>query len=171
MDCLDLLHGFLCSFKLYYIGYYLYIFHESRMSKSKIEKKHFFNGCYTHCWQEILLWTLRCIHQYFCCSYLCKGDLTTRQISSGGGNKGLVDLFMFKKDVLGALLSSFLDEHVESAEARKLIRQTFKDHATHRQLFGWLCDTVQPDLTWHAGWKESERAALLLIEAGELQIF
>lgn len=116
----------------------------------------------------MLPWTLKCIDQYFRCSYLCKGDLTTRQISSAGGNKGLVDLFMFKKELAGVLLSSFLDENVESAETRKLIRQVFQDHSTHRQLFGWLSDSEQPDLTWHAGWNESERAVLLLIEAGVL---
>ena len=47
--------------------------------------------------QDMLLWVLRSIEMYFSCNYLQRGDLTTRQISSGGGNKGVVDLWMFKK--------------------------------------------------------------------------
>ena len=48
-------------------------------------------------WQDMLLWVLKSIEMYFSCGYLQKGDLTTRQISSGGGNKGVVDLWMYKR--------------------------------------------------------------------------
>ena len=53
----------------------------------------------------MLLWALRSMEMYFLSNYLQKGDLTTRQISSGGGNKGVVDLWMFKKDIASHILS------------------------------------------------------------------
>ena len=114
----------------------------------------------------MLLWVLRSMEMYFVSGYLQKGDLTTRQISSGGGNKGVVDLWMFKKDLASHMLSTFVDEHVENADTRKAIRLALQDHSTHRNLFGWAMDETQPDLTWHASWKESERQVLLLAEAG-----
>ena len=55
--------------------------------------------------QDMLLWALRSMEMYFLSNYLQKGDLTTRQISSGGGNKGVVDLWMFKKDIASYILS------------------------------------------------------------------
>ena len=117
-------------------------------------------------WQDMLLWVLKSIEMYFSCGYLQKGDLTTRQISSGGGTKGVVDLWMYKKELASFLLAAFLDEHVDNAEIRKAVRLSLQDHLTHRKLFGWPMDEAQPDLTWHAGWKESERQVLLLAEAG-----
>ena len=116
--------------------------------------------------QDMLLWVLRSIEMYFSCNYLQRGDLTTRQISSGGGNKGVVDLWMFKKEVASHFLGSFVDDHVDNAEIRKAIRLAMQDHCSHRSLFGWAMDEQQPDLTWHAGWKESERQVLFLAEAG-----
>lgn len=116
--------------------------------------------------QDMLLWVLRSIEMYFSCNYLQRGDLTTRQISSGGGNKGVVDLWMFKKEVASHFLGSFVDDHVDNAEIRKAIRLAMQDHCSHRSLFGWAMDEQRPDLTWHAGWKESERQVLFLAEAG-----
>lgn len=115
----------------------------------------------------MLLWCLQCIEMYFSCGFLVKGDLTTRQISGGGGGgqKGTVDLFMFKKELLMYLTGSFLDTHVLSTEARKLIRDALISHQRHHDKFGWPKDAVQPDLTWHASWLESERSVLFLLEA------
>lgn len=115
--------------------------------------------------QEVLLWCLRCIEMYFSSGFLVKGDLTTRQISAVGGNKGIIDLFMFKNDLLNHLLGAFLDEKVLADPTRKAVRMAFQDHASHRKLFGWPKDAEQPDLTWNASWLESERSVLLLIEA------
>ena len=53
---------------------------------------------------------------------------------------------------------------MENADTRKAIRLALQDHASHRSLFGWAMDDKQPDLTW--SWKESERQALFLAEAG-----
>ena len=82
-------------------------------------------------WQDMLLWVLKSIEMYFSCGYLQKGDLTTRQISSGGGNKGVVDLWMYKKELASFRLAAFLDEHVDNAEIRKAVRLSLQDHFTH----------------------------------------
>lgn len=115
--------------------------------------------------QEMLLWCLKCIEQYFTCGYLTKGDLTTRQISASGGNKGTIDLFMFKRELLDHFLGSFVDEKVECDSTRKAIRAALESHDSHHKAFGWPKDDAQPDLTWNAAWLESERSVLFLAEA------
>ncbi|CAK9003484.1 Uncharacterized protein SCF082_LOCUS7759, partial [Durusdinium trenchii] len=114
--------------------------------------------------QEMLLWCLKCIEQYFTCGYLTKGDLTTRQISASGGNKGTIDLFMFKRELLDHFLGSFVDEKVECDSTRKAIRAALESHDSHHKAFGWPKDDAQPDLTWNAAWLESERSVLFLAE-------
>ena len=116
--------------------------------------------------QDSLSWCLKCIDHYFRAGYLKKGDMSLRAMTGeGAGGRGLLDTFAFKLDLRYYLLGGFLDDHIKDATTRSGIQAALASHESHRRSFGWPLDETQPDLTWHASWKESERNVLFLLEA------
>ena len=81
------------------------------------------------------------------------GEFTRRSLSeSGGGNKGLADLWTLKMHLRKYLLQNHLDAQPDAcSEVKAQIRDLLADHASLRKVFP-LGEV--PDLTWQSSWKD-----------------
>ena len=116
------------------------------------------------------LWLLSCINDLCNNKLVSPGELSVTALTGKGrGGKGLLDLLLFKKD----LLEFFLNEKLEGlglrAGAKSAVRNAMSSVAAYRAAFGHKEALTPPDLTWFGALPPVAQHLVRLIEAS-LQI-
>ena len=76
----------------------------------------------------------------------------------------MVELFLYKQEVLEWLLTVWLEEVVKDSKVKDVIRTKMETHASYRQGVCAYPAEPTPDLSWKMGWPASVRKAVELIE-------
>ena len=80
-----------------------------------------------------------------------------------GSNKGIIDLFVFKKDMKQHMLGPLLECNPFPTEAKEQLRRIFESHKVYRQQYRpWENEDV--DLTFTGSWTPSVRKFADLVE-------
>ncbi len=95
-------------------------------------------------------------------------------------HKGIIDLYMYKKDMATYLLGGLLESHPFQSEAKADLRKVFQSHQSYRKLFKpvaetpprvaetphneAVAETPQADLSFMAAWRKSTELLCELVE-------
>jgi hypothetical protein len=99
-----------------------------------------------------------------------RGDqigVRTLQGAKGDRGRSLVDLLMYKEDVLNHLTSTVLDSLALEPSTKSKIRAITASLATYRTNCGYSYNSAMPSVkrTWMAGWAKSATLFLTLIDS------
>lgn len=95
--------------------------------------------------EEYAEWVIACIADRICSRQSSLQDGWSMELLTGErdkSNKGIIDLCMFKLEVCKYLLGPILETHAFQSEAKETVRMVFKSHASFRQLYKPLAETM-----------------------------
>lgn len=121
---------------------------------------------------ELIEWTVLCINDLFRNGMMHLGELSWDALTGyrSPGNKGTVDLLLYKKSMLQFFLEKFAAKHQFEGEFLTKLRDVMRDHITYRKqvepdVASKACpDFVHPDISYRALWKRSGRLLASLVE-------
>ena len=89
--------------------------------------------------KELMLWCMSSVHDVCRMGFLSVGEVTTRALKDGaGGNKGLLDLFILKKQLLHHFMTLVVEKYIGAPHKEKL-RATFKNHEVYHLILLKRC--------------------------------
>ena len=87
-----------------------------------------------------IAWAMELLVDFLVSGSLKADQLAIRYLSgqiAGSGGKGVVDLLCLKKEVLGYIVSNFMDAHTYTTQERTLMRDITTDLETFRSRCGY----------------------------------
>ena len=114
------------------------------------------------------LWLIDLVNDLCYNRMVAAGELSVANLTGKGrGGKGLLDLLLFKRDVLEHLLQEKMEVLGLPASAKSAIREHMSSVAAYRAAFGHR-DAAPADLTWFGALPQAAQHLIRLIEAGLL---
>jgi len=121
-----------------------------------------------------LMWVMHSLDDSLKNEYVHPGELTLRNLTGkNAGGKGLIDLFMYKKELRDYLAGPFMESKGFDYESKLAVRNFSADHVEYRKMFGYDTASAGPlvtDLTFMTLLPASTQAFIKLFEAGPLRI-
>ena len=121
---------------------------------------------------ELIEWVVCAVNDLFRNNMMSMGELSWDSLTGyrSPGNKGTVDLLLYKKDMLTFFLEKFVGKHAFDNEFVSKLRHVMQDHLSYRTYVEPSIaakaapDFQQPDISYRASWKKSGRLVASLIE-------
>ena len=113
---------------------------------------------------DMLEWALACLADQLASGAASPGDFSVRALvgkGTGGGNRGVLDLFIAKKDCLDYITGTFLSEHPFGV-AFTVLARSFKTHGDFRAKCGSCGDNT--DLSWMGTLQDSGRTVIDILK-------
>lgn len=115
---------------------------------------------------SLITWCLEKIRDVVNSGMVDLGEISNRALKEGnGGNKGLVDLFVVKRQLLSYLLATDIDRRLRghgSSKRRDFIVDMLSSHSKYRAKLSPI--GTEPDLTFLAEYKDSEKMTIRAYE-------
>jgi hypothetical protein len=116
---------------------------------------------------DAIFWVFASIRDGKVAGFLSPDVMSTRSLEgkvAGSNGKGLVDLLLYKKTMLGHLLTTWLPSKTSvPKEVREKVQEVCQSHQSFRRHLGFKGGSL-PDLQWKAGWAASSDAVLSFVE-------
>jgi len=91
-------------------------------------------------------------------------DLTERQLMGSKGGRGLIDLFLLKRDLLKYLTTTWLDELKMPSDMKAKAPEVRASHKSYAQHMSPIEGAQPVQMTWRRTWSQSSILAMALIE-------
>ena len=117
--------------------------------------------------QDLVSWALASIYDLCKSGASTPGEISLKALKDGAGaGKGMLDLFVAKKQLRDYLVVVDLPKRIRTMEMKVKLMDIFKNHAAYRATFKPFPDSsTTVDVTWIAKLADSEKMTLRLYEA------
>lgn len=113
---------------------------------------------------EKIAWVFNAIRDQIDRKLMQPKDLTERQLMGSKGGRGLIDLFLLKRDLLKYLTTTWLDELKMPSDMKAKAPEVLASHKSYAQHMSPIEGAQPVQMTWRRTWSQSSILAMALIE-------
>ena len=122
--------------------------------------------------QDRIAWAVELVLDFYWSNGVTVEDMGERALKGRGAqsmsNKGLVDLLVYKQQLLAHMVGAWLDSFAIEPSTKATIRDTFNNGIAHfRSKAGYQYNSNMPQVSssWRAGWDKASDHIFELMEA------